>query len=488
MQSENFDVIVVGCGIAGLSAAITALQGGARVAVLERAPAEERGGNTRYTESFWRMKSEDAVSDDFEDRFAANAGGWPDPGIVRDAVRDRENQPAVLRALGMVDPDLIATMAAEAPKALQWLKSFGVTFGFPPLYFLSQSTTRMGPIGGGLALIEALGGYADGRDDITFFYETAARELIQDDNGAIVGVVAVGRGNRPIEIRGRSVVLASGGFQGNPEMLSQYVGPRAQFIRPVSRGGHYNRGEGVRMALTAGAAPCGDYGSFHAQPVDPRSADIEPVVLNYAYGILVNDAGRRFTDEGPAMVDSTYEVVTRIIMQQRHGIAYAVFDAGLDDVENWAVTVRSREAPLEAGNLDTLAEKIGVDGREFLATVEAYNTACPGSEGFNPLDLDGLATSGIEPRKSNWARPILRPPFRAWPIICSNCFTFGGIKIDEKARVINTEGDVIPGLYAAGEVAGIYYRVYTGATSVMRGAVTGRLAGADAALRRNRPA
>lgn len=486
MSSNDFDVVVVGCGIAGLSAAITAQQGGARVAILERAPKDERGGNTRYTESFWRMKSEDAVSDDFEDRFAANAGGWPDPGIVQETVRDRENQPAVLRALGIVDPELIATIAEEAPKALKWLTEFGVKFDFLPLYFLSQSTTRMGPIGGGLALVEALGAYIDERStDIEVFYETGARDLIFDDQGTIVGVRAVGRGNKPIEFRGRNVVLASGGYQGNQEMLSHYVGPQAQFVRPVSRGGHYNRGEGVRMALSAGAAPCGDYSSFHAQPVDPRSTDVEPVVLNYSYGLLINDAGKRFTDEAPGMVDATYEEVSRLIMAERHGIAYAVFDAGLDDVENWPVTVRSRVPPLEAESLIGLARAMAVDEHDFLATVEAYNQACPTSGAFDPFQPDGLATAGLEPRKSHWARPIFRPPFRAWPMICSNCFTFGGVKIDERARVINSEGDAIPGLYAAGEVAGIYYRTYTGATSVMRGAVTGRLAGTDAALRRN---
>ncbi|MBT6093778.1 MAG: FAD-dependent oxidoreductase [Rhodospirillaceae bacterium] len=482
MGESEFDVIVVGCGIAGLSAAVTAEQHGARVAVLERAPMEERGGNTRYTESFWRMKSADAVSDDFEERFAANAGGWPDPGIVKDAVLERENQPRVLRSLGMVDPNLVATLAEEAPKALQWLQSFGVTFDFLPTYFLSQSTTRMGPVGGGLALIEALGGYADARPGaIRFFYETSARSLIVDDAGSVAGIRAMGPDNAPFDLFAPNVILASGGFQGNPEMLSRYVGPLSQFIRPVSRGGHYNRGEGVAMALDAGAAPCGDFGSFHAQPVDPRSTDIEPVVLTYAYGILVNDAGKRFTDEGPAMVDSTYEVVTRIIMGQRNGIAFAVFDAGLDDVENWSIAVRSRVPPFEADTLEGLAAAMDIDSDEFLATIEAYNAACPASGDFQPLRQDGLATRGVEPKKSNWARPIIKPPFRAWPMICSNCFTFGGVKVDERARVINTDGDPIPGLYAAGEVVGLYYRVYTGATSVMRGAVTGRLAGRDAA-------
>ena len=164
-----------------------------------------------------------------------------------------------------------------------------------------------------------------------------------------------------------------------------------------------------------------------------------------------------------------------------------MFDARLDDVANWPVTVRSRVPPLEAESLAGLARAIEVDERDFLAPVEAYNQACLISDGFDPLHTDGLSTTGLEPRKSHWARPISRPPFRAWPMICSNCFTFGGVKIDERARVINSEGDAIPGLCAAGEVAGIYYRVYTGATSVMRGAVTGRLAGGDAALRRNTP-
>ena len=488
MTTEYFDVVVVGCGISGLSAAITAEQNGGRVAVIERAPVEERGGNTRYTESFWRMKSEDEVSDDFEERFAANLGGWPDPGIVRDSVLDRENQPSVLRALGVVDPQLVSKIAEDAPKALNWLKSFGVRFDYLPLYFLSQSTTRIGPVGGGLALIEALGGYADTRGNaITFFYETAARELIFDDRGSVVGVKAIGCGNRPIEIRGHAVILASGGFEGNPEMLSQYIGPQAQFVRPVARGGHYNRGEGIRMALAAGAAPCGDFGSFHAQPVDPRSTDIEPVVLNYSYGLLINDAGLRFTDEAPDMVDSSYEIVTRIIMAQRNGIAFAIFDGGLDDVKNWHVTVRSRVPPLEASTIEELAIAMEVNPKTMADTVHTYNEACPRSGGFDPLCADGLTTIGVNPGKSNWARPLVRPPFRAWPIICSNCFTFGGVKVDEAARVISTEGNVIPGLYAAGEVVGLYYRVYTGATSVMRGAVTGRLAGADAVRRRNNP-
>ena len=118
MDDLSFDVVVVGCGIAGLSAAVMAQQNGARVAILERAPKDERGGNTRYTESLWRMKTVDTVSEDFLDKFAENTGGWPDPGIVQDGVLDRNSQPRVLRSLGVVDPQVVAAIADDAPKAI----------------------------------------------------------------------------------------------------------------------------------------------------------------------------------------------------------------------------------------------------------------------------------------------------------------------------------------------------------------------------------
>jgi tricarballylate dehydrogenase len=116
--------------------------------------------------------------------------------------------------------------------------------------------------------------------------------------------------------------------------------------------------------------------------------------------------------------------------------------------------------------------------------VARYNEGCrPGR--FKPLELDGLATRGVEPRKSNWARPLDRPPYQAWPIMAACVLTYGGLKVDAHARVLNSDGDVMPGLYAAGETVGLYYKVYAGATSVLKGAVFGRYAGIDAAsLRR----
>ena len=118
----------------------------------------------------------------------------------------------------------------------------------------------------------------------------------------------------------------------------------------------------------------------------------------------------------------------------------------------------------------------------FEQTVRQSNAACqPGT--FDPGELDGLATKGIHPRKSNWARPIDSPPYTAYPIISSIVLTFGGLKTDPVARVLNQQGEPIPGLYAVGETQGLDHRNYTGATSVLKGLVFGRLAGYDAAGR-----
>ena len=294
-----FDLVVVGCGIAGLSAAASALQAGARVVILERSVKDERGGQTRWTEALLRMKSEAEVSDDFEAHLANNAGHYLDPELIAETARDRDNWSSIVKTLGFTDPEVIATFASSVGPTVAWLKSFGVKFDFLPTYFITACQPRMAPIGGGLALVEALAGWCE-NNGARFFYETTARSLIQDEDGAVIGVRCAGPGHKSLELHARAVVLASGGFEGNPEMLTHYLGPRARYIRPVARGGYYNKGEGIRMALAVGAAACGDYGSFHAEPLDPRSGATEPVVLVFNYGILVNKLGQRFVNEAPA--------------------------------------------------------------------------------------------------------------------------------------------------------------------------------------------
>ncbi|MDX2158897.1 MAG: FAD-dependent tricarballylate dehydrogenase TcuA [Hyphomicrobiaceae bacterium] len=482
MQEPDADLLVVGGGIAGLAAAVSARQAGASVILLERAAREDRGGNTRWTEAFMRMRSEDEVAHDFISHFTANSGYHLDPALVAETAADLDQRSAIGRTLPMTDPDVLATFADAAGPTIGWLKSFGVRFDFLPSYLITTSTTRLAPIGGGLALVEALGNWAE-TNGVDVRYQTTARGLIQDASGAVVGIKAISGGSGGLgDIRARSVVLASGGFEGNPEMQARYLGPQSRYLRPVARGGYYNKGEGIAMALGIGAAPAGDYTLFHAEPLDPRSGAAEPIVLVFNYGILVNRDGDRFIDEAPATVDATYEAITRVILQQPGGIAYTVLDARIEDVPGWQRSVRSDEPPVRAATLEGLARALGIDPTRLAATVAAYNVACPGEAGFKPLEVDGLIThAGYAPRKSNWARRIDRGPFLAYPIMCGNCFTFGGLKVDTSARVLDTSGVVIPGLYAAGETMGLYYGTYTGATSVLRGAVFGRIAGRHAA-------
>lgn len=479
MTVKTTDVLVVGCGIAGLSAAVTALQQGASVTVLERAPKEDFGGNTRWTEAYMRMKNDAEISDDFAEHFMQNPGANLDPNLERAVTGESSGWPAYVRAHPLPDPEVIFTFADQVPPTIAWLKEFGLKFGPQPIYLLTQNTHRIAAQGGGLALIERLNAEVESLGG-EILYETVARDLVQAADGSVRGVLCKAPDGSSLRIEAGSTVLASGGFQGNPEMMARYIGPRASYMRPVARGGYYNRGEGIRMALDAGAAPAGEFSSYHAEPVDPRSQEAEAVVFIYPYGILVNKRGLRFIDEAPGTVDAHYDNIARSFAHQPDGIAWVVFDDQVQDIPRWQTSIRSDIAPVEAPTIAELAEKLGLPVENLTATVEGFNAACPEIAEFTPFEIDNATTRGIEPPKSNWSRPLTKAPFRAYPLISSVCFTFGGLKVNDRAQVVDTEGHVIPGLLAAGETMGIYHQVYTGSTSVLRGAVFGRIAGKTA--------
>lgn len=478
MQSASFDVVVAGCGVGGLAAAVAAAEAGARVAVLERAPQQERGGQSRYTEAYLRMKSETEVSDDFETHLAENGCGYLDPDLLSEVGRPIETRAPYAAALSVAEPAFIATFADHAGPTIAWLKGFGLRFDFLPTQFLTRAQPRLLPVGGGLALVEALAARAE-HLGVQIHYETTAQRLELDDNDGVVALHARSKARQAIRFAGR-VVLACGGFEGNAEMLTRYIGPRAAYLRPICKGANFNRGEGIQMALAAGAATAGDFGSYHAEPIDPRSGVSEPSVFIFPYGILVNKDGHRFTDEAPGTVDAYYERVTRRIYQQRDGMAYVVLDARHTRIPNYRLGIRTDKPPIVADSVAALAQAINVPPQALSDTVIAYNHACRPGE-WRPLELDHLATCGLTPPKSNWALPIDEPPFHAYPIISANVFTFGGLKVDTGGRVLNSDGLPIEGLYAAGEIIGSYYGNYTGATSVLKGLVFGRLAGSGAA-------
>ena len=476
-MEQKFDVVVAGCGVAGLSAAVTAAERGLKVAVLERASREDRGGQSRYTEAYLRMKAIDQVTDDFEDFLASNVGLYVEPDLMAEMATGRENWSHATRTLALPDTEVIGNFADKVPPTIKWLQGLGVKFDFLPTQFLTKTQPRLLPVGGGAALVDALAAQAE-KLGVTFFYHTTARRLILDDDARVAGLVAHQQGARTIRFKG-SVVLACGGFEGNPALQSKYIGPRSVYLRPICKGAYFNRGEGIEMALEIGAAPSGDFGSYHAEPIDPRSGVSEPSVFIFPYGILVNKSGKRFVNEAPGTVDAWYERITRKIYEQDEGIAYVILDQRVKDIPNYRLAIRSDQPAIEADSIEGLATKLGIDPSALSQTLRDYNAACPsgqGSANYDPLKIDGVATNGLQPPKSNWSLPIDRGPYMAYPIISANVFTFGGLKVNASGQVLDTDGYPMPNLYAAGEVIGMYYTNYAGATSVLKGLVFGRLA------------
>lgn len=455
-SADQFDVVVVGCGAAGLAAAVACAEEGSdlNVAVVERADRQHRGGSTRWTGAYMRLADPYTLA----------------PSFVEDMVSFSN---------GRSDEAYIQSFAERIPEAMDWAQSHGLRFRPQPTIFVTRSKPRVLPVGGGEQIVEKLATAAESRG-VHFLYETTAFALVTDESGAVAGVRTRGADGRTRVLSAGAVVIACGGFEGNPEMLVQYLGPEADQLRNISPGGTFNKGEGIRMALDIGALPAGEYGSFHAEPIDPRSVNPEAVVMVFPYGILVNADGRRFVDEANGTSDETYEHIARRIWGQPGHTAYFIGDQRIQSVPGRDHAILTEKSPITADTIGALAAAIGVPAAALTATVAAYNAAA-GSGSFAPGELDGVSTQGIEPAKSNWAFPLDAPPFIAYPMACAIVFTYGGIGTNTEAQVLSGDAVAIPGLFAAGECTGLYYGKYPGATSVLRGLVFGRVAGQNAA-------
>ena len=456
------DVLVVGGGIAGLSTAISARQAGADCILIEKAPMERRGGNTRFADAQMRFPHE---ADEFG---------------VRDYTVDDMFEDLMRISRGRANPDLIRTLCENARQTADWLTGMGLEWekGYP-----HTAGYRRSPAAGGQGLVDLLYRRLESFGGIVA-YETGAVDLICEPDGSVAGVRARGpEGLTDLYAKG-GVVLACGGFQANVEMRVRYLGRYADSL--ILRGSRYNTGEGLRMAIDAGAQPAGQWGDYHSAVLDARSPKIEcgvTALYNYQMGIFVDRDGKRFLDEGEDFRDHTYVKFSKFIVEQAGGEAWCLFDQKAYQREEFARAWRPVGPPVEANSLKEMAELMDLPAENFMDTVANYNAAIQPGE-YDLDRLDGKRTSGITPPKSNWALPIDTPPYIAIPVTGGITFTFGGLRCDTTARVFDTRGHVMPGLYAAGEPMGeIFYYNYPGASSVIRGAVFGKIAGADAAAR-----
>ena len=461
--SSTYDIVVIGMGAAGLSAAVsyaeTAAAKGrqARVAVLERSTREERGGSTRYTGSWFRVTEDRQLDPAFVETMESVSGG-------------------------LADLDYCRTLERELPASIGFLEEHDVEY----IYFkqgLPNRNTGGGlgmPAAKGLGIVEGLAGVLERTDGVDLVHETEAIRLSVSDDGRVDGVVVRGRDGLLKTLHATAVVIASGGFEGNKEMLTQYLGERACDIPVISPGTGNNRGEGIRMAMEVGADTAGQFDMFHAEPVDARSTEPDPVIYPYPYGIAVNRHAKRFYDEGKNSFDSTFEEFGYEIWRNQEQTAFLIGDQTSLSVNGFTDVVFTDLPPVTADTIGELALQLGLDAHALEATVAEYNAAV-GTGEFDPYSFDGKSTVGLEPPKSNWAFPLDSPPFIAYPLTCAICFTFGGVRTDSLARVVSPSGTPIPGLYAAGEVTGLYYHEYPVGTSVIRGVTFGRIAGAHAA-------
>lgn len=463
MSSEDpYDLLIVGCGGAALSTAVsyaeTARAAGdeARIALLERSTEGERGASTRWT----------------------TAGMRVDENFVLDPEWIDEMQQA---SDGLVDLELCQALAKESPETGRFLTDHGVEFiHFKPLEWLGFHKDFSMPKGGGLSIIDNLARSLEEHPGVSIHYETEAASLLLDDDGRVSGVRVRKSNGSMSTMRAEAVMLACGGFEGNYEMLTQYLGKTAIDLKKLVPGTRFNTGDGIRMAQAVGAAPAGDYGGIHCENIDPRSEKPDTVIAGHNYCIAVDSEGKRFTDEGSKNTLDSFEAIAVDIWEKTGNRAFFITDEAVMSHERTGSSFETDVPPLKADTIGDLAAQIGMEPSVLEKTVEEFNAACTDIR-WEPADYDGKSTAGLTPPKSNWANPIVQAPFYAFPVAAAICFTFGGLKTDTKSRVLSNSGFPIPGLYAAGEIAGLTYRSYPALTNVLRSCTFGRIAGAHAA-------
>ncbi len=494
MVSE-VDVVVVGSGNAAFCAGIAALEHGASVRMLEKAPEAELGGNSRYTAGAMRFAYasradlEPLLTTCDDARLArADFGAYPEEKFRRDLASFGGGRP-------LTEPQ--EALVAHSLEAVRWMAGHGVAF--EPIWS-RQAFERDGRLvfWGGLTLCargegEGLIGALRRRyEELGGELRTAceARSLVTRADGAVCGARVV-EGGVEREIPAQSVVLACGGFEANAGLRAEHLGEAWRNAKV--RGTPHNDGAGIEMAVAAGAARAGHYRGCHAVPMDLHMPNYgNPAIphlerknyrkISYAFGVMLNAHGRRFVDEGADFRNYTYAQYGRAVLEQPGGFAYQVFD---DQVRHLLYEeYRTADASfVEEATLAELTEQLdGVDAAAALEELERFNASVRSDLAFDPTRKDGRATRGVSPPKSNWALALEQPPFRAYPVTCGVTFTYGGLRVSTLGRVERADGVRVPGLFACGELVGdLFFEGYPGGSGLTAGAVFGRQAGRSAA-------
>ena len=492
VADAKYDVIVVGAGNAALVAALQAHEAGAKVLVLEAAPKEERGGNSRFSGAIFRVVHNG--KEELEPLLTEAARKWLPKIDVESYTADDYYFDIQDTSGGRADEVLTRRLIANSYETVAWMADKGVHWELTIGKLIDPANMKEGDtylLRGGMALRAHHEGVglvqnlfdAVEREGIEVWYGSPAHDLIVE--GRTIKGVRVQQEDRFVDIEG-VVVLGAGGFEANPELRERYLGAGWDLVKV--RGTRFNMGAMLMRAMDAGAQSAGHWGGAHASPQDYDCAPVGDLAMtdkmsrySYPYALMVNIQGQRFIDEGEDELVKTYAKTGAAIREQPQGKAFQIFDA--KTVHLLEPRYETGE-PIVADSLEELEKVLEIPEGALLRTVRGFNASTRDGR-FDPFVNDGLSASPEgQPVKSNWALPLDTAPYTVYPVTCGITFTYGGLKIDEQARVIDKAGNVMPGLYATGELTGgFFFHNYPGGAGLVRGAVFGRIAGTNAAER-----
>ncbi|MGB7244473.1 MAG: FAD-dependent tricarballylate dehydrogenase TcuA [Sulfitobacter sp.] len=457
-MTPPYDIVVIGGGNAALCAAITAAEAGAKVLILEAAPKPYRGGNSRHTRNFRCMHDGPL-------------------GPLVDSYGQDEYLADLLKVTGgKTDHDLARLAIQTSQECLPWMQERGVRFQPPLSGTLSLARTNAFFLGGGKSLVNAYYRRA-AKLGIDVCYEAPVTHL-ELAGGKVVSVDFTHKGQLQ-RIAPKAVVVASGGFQADTDWLARAWGPAAQNF--LIRGTPYNRGVVLADLLDQGVEQVGDPAQCHAVAIDGRAPKFDGGIVTrldcVPFSIVVNKHAARFYDEGEDVWPKRYAIWGRLVAVQPDQVGYAIIDA-----KSLNLFMPSVFPPIKADTLEELAAKMGLPAENLRETVDRFNASCGDVSRFHPTELDGVATTGLTPPKTNWARPIAEPPFYGYSLRTGVTFTYLGLKVDASAQC-SIGSRPVANLWAAGEtMAGsILGQGYLAGFGMTIGTVFGRIAGREAA-------
>lgn len=485
------DVVVVGAGGAGMTAAITAAGEGKSVVILEsqsmvggnsvRATGGMNAGKTVYQDEneFGESAGVEKTLKTAAEKYADNetitalaktvseqwAAYQANPTGYFDSVELMELD-TMIGGKGINDPELVETLCANSADAIDWLDEHGITlhnvssFGGASVKRIHRPVNAEGKtVSVGSYMIPLLQENCE-KAGVKMMLDTTATEILTDANGAAVGVKATGASGETVTVNAKAVVLASGGFGANLDMVVKYKPELKGFMTTNAPG---IQGQGIEMAQAIGAATV-DMDQIQIHPtVEANTAALITEGLRGDGAVLINAEGKRFIDEV-----GTRDVVSAAEIAQTGSYSWLVVDQAMVDASSVIQGYIKKGYTVTGETYEELGKAMGVDAAAFAETMEKWNGYV---EAKNDPDFG----------RTSFANPLNTAPYYAVKVTAGVHHTMGGLKINANTEVLNEKGEVIPGLFAAGEVTGgVHGANRLGGNAVADFTVFGRIAGAAA--------